>query len=941
MSIEAIVPAVGSWIIRRQGEGREKSPGQVKRVLSSERGISLSVYWITEKLDDVISLDKVECGFRQGYEVWHSPESRYEVSLGLGTIISSRILGGRQQLLVDFSSEGYRLWMPWERLCFAKGPRFRFRHGDRGGPQSAERLRLRNLGHALELWNENTGALSRFDIDPLPHQIHLVHHILASGNLNWLIADDVGLGKTIEAGLLIAALRQRGAARRVLLVVPAGLTRQWQEDMKVKFGMDDFRIYGTDFHIAENTHWKMYDRVIASMDKLKGEEHLERILAAEQWDLVVFDEAHRLTRRQWGMKYERSDRYRLAEQLRKRTPALLMLSATPHQGRSDQFTALLELVRPEMADEFSNLELDSSILSQMVFRNRKSDVTDMDGNFVFHGQTSRMIQVDSNPDFRELEQLLQSYIQQGYNAADRMPGQRAKAIGFVMTVYRKLAASSVVALRKALMRRLARLKSSGLAAGLLQDVDDRYIGEWEESVETSREEFFAGEIDRLRMLVDMCASVQEEDLKMSAFLEEIVAPVLQQNLEERILIFTEYRGTQDYIFEQLTARFGAGKVHIVNGSMNVDERLQSIANFENEGQFLVSTEAGGEGINLHRRCHLLVNYDLPWNPMRLAQRIGRLYRYGQQRHVLAFNLQGVESADELIVAKMYERLNQVAKDMAQVDSATSENLVSDIVGQLAGLIDVEEILEAARSADLQRTEDRIEDALKRARESSDLQQALFQHAVSYDPNEMRTAFSVSMAHLRAFTFGMVELMGGSVRDSRHYPGRVWRLEPSETISAAIPGLGRESLITFDRELRGDPQTILLDMDHSLVKWLLEVARSYDFEGLTAPIALHGADHVITGMLRWQDERGQRLRQEFVAVSVGSNNEIQINPKQFSEWLLAPALVPASLGDIGHTHAVRAIVDSAMDTILADRSNRHLHPESREWVSATWCTRPVT
>ena len=938
MAIESIAPAVGGWVIARNGDGREQRPGQILKVMRSNDRISLTIRWLAEGREDVIALDRVECGLRRGFDVWHVPENRHEATFGLGTVIDKRSLGGRQQLLVDFAAEGLRAWVPWERLRFVKGPAFRFKHADKGGDEAAERLRLRNLAYALELWNENTGALSKFDIDPLPHQIHLVHHILASGNFNWLIADDVGLGKTIEAGLLIAALRQRQVARRILVVVPAGLTRQWQEDLKFKFGLDDFLIYGADFQINDHAHWKMYDRVIASMDKLKGEGHLAQILSAEPWDLIVFDEAHRLTRRQWGMKFERSDRYRLAERLRDRTPSLLMLSATPHQGRSDQFTALLELLRPELVDEFANLEVDASVLSRMVFRNRKSDVTDMDGNFVFYGQTSRMVQVDSSPELRELERQLHAYLQQGYNAADRASGQQGYAIGFVMTVYRKLAASSIVTLQKALVRRLARLQSVGMAEAARQaGLDDRFAGEYEESLDTPRDEFFTGEVERLKTLVEECRVAAENDCKMMAFLDEIVAPILHGNPEERILIFTEYRGTQDYIVEELARRYGAGKVHVVNGSMDVDERRQSIATFENDGQFLVSTEAGGEGINLHRRCHILVNYDLPWNPMRLAQRIGRLYRYGQKLHVLAFNLQGVASADDLIVSKMYERLEQVAKDMAQVDDATSEKLVRDIVGELAELVDVEDILEEARTAGVSRTAERIEDALRRARESSELQRALFQHAVSYDGDALRAAFPMSMEHLRSFVFGMVLNLGGGVGESRRYPGKAWRLMLPDSVAAAIPGLAREPLVTFDRELIQEPHMISLDMDHALVRRLIAQARDYDFQGLTAPIRLDGFGHVVTGMLRWQGERGQRLRQEFMAVGLDASGKASVNPREFSDWLLGPAqTMPMPLGAKQRTEEVRAAADETLDGALAERSNRNLHPESREWLTAAWC-----
>ena len=341
--------------------------------------------------------------------------------------------------------------------------------------------------------------------------------------------------------------------------------------------------------------------MIASLDKIKGVDHLARILNADVCDLVIFDEAHRLTRRQWGMKYERSDRYRLAEALRARTDNMVFLSATPHQGRADQFTALLELLRPELADAYANLELDSTVLSQMVFRNRKSDVTDIDGNFVFHGQTSRMVQVKTSPELREVERQLQAYLRKGYDAADSAGGQQAKAIGFVMTVYRKLAASSIVTLQKALVRRLARLQAKRVDEIIQQSgIDERYAGEWEEAQDGGRDEFFAGEIERLKMLVEECAVAAEEDEKMKAFLESIVAPILVKVPDERILIFTEYRGTQDYIVSQLALLYGADKVHVVNGSMNVDERRESIAKFERDGQFLVSTEAGGEGINLGR-----------------------------------------------------------------------------------------------------------------------------------------------------------------------------------------------------------------------------------------------------------------------------------------------------------------------------------------------------
>ncbi|QOW20221.1 DEAD/DEAH box helicase family protein [Lysobacter ciconiae] len=939
---EYLIPANGAWVVAKATS--EKTPGVVMASHSSERGVSLTVNWLGKSQRDVVPLRDLECGFKPGYEVLHVPASSFETSLGYGVVHSIRQLGGRTQVLVDFHEDGARIWVPWERLRFIKGARFRFRTGDQGGPDAAERLRLRNLAHALVLWNENTGSLSHFDIDPLPHQIHLVHHILSSGNLNWLIADDVGLGKTIEAGLLIAALRQRNVARRVLLVVPAGLTRQWQEDLKYKFGLDDFLIYGSDFNISDTTHWKLYDRVIASLDKVKVDDHLARLKEAEPWDLIIFDEAHRLTRRQYGMKYQKSDRFELAEALRQRTRNVLMLTATPHQGNQSQFQALLELLRPELKAQFSLLGIDSSVLSKMVFRNRKSDVTDIDGNFVFHGQTSRMVQVDSSPELVELEAQLRSYLKLGYSAAEHLGKGRGGAIGFVMTVYRKLAASSIRTLQLALMRRLVRLTSQAALAATLDDgfMEERYSGEYEETkvaAQETREEFFVGETERLKTLIEVCRAAGEDDQKMQAFLERVIAPITRENPDERVLIFTEYRGTQDYIVEQLQQQYGASKVDVINGGMNVEERRAAIARFEGDGQFLVSTEAGGEGLNLHRRCHLLVNYDLPWNPMRLAQRIGRLYRYGQEHHVVAFNLQGVNSADDLVVSNMYARLDQVAADMAGVDQTSSENLVSDIVGELASLLDVEEILEQASRAGVQRTQENIEDAMRRARETSELQRKLFQHAVSYDADEMRSGFRVGALHLQAFVLGMVRLLGGNVGESRRFPGAAWLLDVPA--AAGLPRLGRDGRITFDRELRAESTPVeLLDLDHPFVAALMERARSYDFQGLTAAAELPGFSHVVTAMLRWQDERGLRLRQEFHAIAVDRQGALHANPQQVADWLLTPIhTVPCEI-DRAVTNGIHTGVESFIDAQLARRSNANLHPENREWLSAAWCSEPT-
>ena len=226
------------------------------------------------------------------------------------------------------------------------GPDLLFRRGGPVAEKGAERVALHVIAQALAKWNEATGALDRLDIDPLPHQISLVHRILNSGQTNWLIADDVGLGKTIEVGLLLAALERRQKIRRILLVVPSSLTQQWKEEMLLKFDRR-FRIYGSDFRVSDPGEWGLYEKVIVSLDLAKPRNAEDdgsdlnsafgMLLAAGPWDVIVFDEAHRLSRDERGRA---TLRFKLAQAFRQKTDALLLLTGTPHQGDQGKFRNL-------------------------------------------------------------------------------------------------------------------------------------------------------------------------------------------------------------------------------------------------------------------------------------------------------------------------------------------------------------------------------------------------------------------------------------------------------------------------------------------------------------------------------------------------------------------------------------------------------------------------
>lgn len=929
-----LIPVPGSWVRL----GKEEQFGRVLGFEIGNDGPRLHVEWMKPRRRDWAPLSKLRCGFQLGMDVQDVPYSRVRRPLGEGHVVETRELGGCGQVLVEIPALGQRIWMPYETLKQIKGVRHQFllpRAAEKG---DAERFRMRSLAHALELWNENTGSLSHLDIDPLPHQIHLVHHILASGNLNWMIADDVGLGKTIEVGMLLAALKQRGTFRRVLLVTPAGLTRQWQEELRQKFGMDDFQVYGHDFFVHDPRQWKLYDHVIGSVDRFKADEHKEALLAAGPWDLVIFDEAHRLSRRQWGRKLEASQRFRLAAELRNLTDSLLLLTATPHQGMQDKFQALLELLRPELKEEIEMLSLNPGILRDMVIRNNKADVTDAEGNFIFKGKTTRAIPVETSDEAREFDRALQTYLRRGY-AAGKTLGRQGIAIGFVMTVYRKLAASSAAAIHQALQRRLARLREELMNIEVDDEdeaPDQRYEGEWEEVQTGPERQFFRGETDLLQELISKSACLKENDGKVQTFVEGLVTSVLHGNPEEKVLVFTEYRATQNHIAEFLRQRFGEHKVNLIHGSQDYTERTAQIAHFEDQGQFLVSTEAGGEGINLQRRCHVMVNFDLPWNPMRLVQRIGRLYRYGQDRRVVVFNVHAPQTLDAEIMELMYARLARVVDDMAVLGGEFNEELADDILGQMADVLEVEDILERAIDTEIARTQERIDEAVRKAREAVAKQRELFEYVTGYDPGETRYELNVTSDHLQAFVEGMFSHLGIEVVDRLH-KGAVWDIRVPDNLTSELPGRRTRMRITFDRVWGATrPDIQMMDLQSPLMQLLLRRAKAYGFGGLVVPLTgIRGAG-VLTAILRWQNDQGRRMRQEYTVARVGEDGRVDTNPQEFADWLLRPAVDGDTLPEKAMAKNWFQAAENSTDRRLGDVSNTDLHPENRQWVSGGWC-----
>ena len=706
--------------------------GQIGRVVDYRQGSGApEVHVETREGRRWVETRLVTNGFALGQQVEHDSQGAGRALLGTGKVKSMRVLGAIDQILVQFHESGETRWLPWQHFRAVMPTEFRIDQRWTGNhPDHAERARLRILAKTLENWDASTGAFGRLDIDPLPHQLAVAQRVVTASTTRWLIADDVGLGKTIEVGLILHALERRDRCRRVLIVCPANLVQQWKDEMRLKFDRL-FEIYGANFNPETANEMRLRDQVVVSIDLAKREEHRAMLLAAGRWDVIVFDEAHRLGRSDSG---ERTERFRLAEALRDRAPTFLLLTATPHQGKTGRFAALLELVRPDLAAEIAHISVDPSIVGEIVIRNQKTRVTDARGELLFRGHDTQRVSIHVDAAMHRFVEALREYLVRGYNIAQRRGGA-TRAIGFVMTTYRKLASSSIAAIERALRQRLERLRGPERAAtgpSVEQMLD---MGELEgnDAVADLRAlyeqpAFFAEEADMIAGLLRLAEAARPHDGKLHAFLNDIVAPILARG--ESLLVFTEYRATQAYLQQAIAAlRPGIGAVELINGSMSLEEKMAAVTRFnDRRARVLVSTEAGAEGFNLHRSCHVMVNYDLPWNPSRLVQRIGRLYRYGQQRRVQVFNIQSDDGFDNEALALMLERVEAIARDLASVAHENREALEADILGELLSNIDMEAILERAATMSIQRTEAEVAEAIAAAERARELEASILSYA---------------------------------------------------------------------------------------------------------------------------------------------------------------------------------------------------------------------
>lgn len=581
-------------------------------------------------------------------------------------------------------------------------------------------------------------AVSVSQIDPLPHQIDGVYYyILKHPRIRFLLADDPGAGKTIMAGLVLKELKQRGLVNRVLIVVPGHLKDQWIREMKEKF-CETFRVIDRaviDASWGRNV-WLEESQAITSMDFAKQDDVMLS-LADAKWDLVIVDEAHKLAAYQYGENIKKTQRYKLGELLSKNSTFLLFLTATPHRGDPSNFRLLLDLLEPGLFS--TNAILMKSIENRdnpLFLRRLKEDLKTFDGKPIFPPRKVKTIKYRLSDDEKRLYNAVTQYVEKYYNKALEIEEEtRKRNITFALLILQRRLASSVRAVRKSLERRRDKLQELLKQGKLIQEVG--YISEFdlEDMPEIERwkiEEELLGkltssqtldelkeEIERLEELIKLAKEVEKKEIETKLNeLKKVMEIEGLREKREKLLVFTESKDTLDYLVEKLSS-WGYG-VTSIHGGMNLDRRIAAEHEFKERAQIMVSTEAGGEGINL-QFCWLMVNYDIPWNPNRLEQRMGRVHRYGQQFEVHIYNLVAVDTKEGRILEKLLSKLEIIGEQVGKVFDVVGDVISAYLpTGKTLQDLMIEAITNKRSLDDILKDFERVpdEEAIRKAKEAA-------------------------------------------------------------------------------------------------------------------------------------------------------------------------------------------------------------------------------
>lgn len=546
-------------------------------------------------------------------------------------------------------------------------------------------------------------ALSVARVDPLPHQLEAVYdYFMKLPRIRFLLADDPGAGKTIMAGLLLKELKLRGLVKRVLIITPAALSFQWQREMKDKF-RENFDVVRGDVLRANygSNPFQDKDQVVTSISWVSVIDAAKSSLLRSNWDLIIVDEAHKLSAYSSDKK---TYAYKLGEELFDRTDHLLLMTATPHKGDPDNFRLFLELLDRDVYGDIKSLE-DAMQRKEAPFylrRTKEALVTFPDSEtgqsekiFTKRDVKTTTFQIDL--DEADLYQELTRYVEDQSIKAAQLDSARGRALGFTMAMLQRRFASSIYALRRSLQRMQDKRQSilddpekyrrEQMEKKKPEDFDDlpeaeqaKIIEELEGVVASVDPAALREEIQELGSLIDSAIELERREVesKLSRLKDELVLRGIFDDPTTKLLIFTEHKDTLDYLVEKL--REWGLSVTQIHGGMHVGDRdtpgtrIYAEREFKESAQVMVATEAAGEGINL-QFCWFMINYDLPWNPMRLEQRMGRIHRYGQTKDCLILNFVSTNTREGRVLDKLLSKL-------AEISAELGTDHVFDVVGEM-------------------------------------------------------------------------------------------------------------------------------------------------------------------------------------------------------------------------------------------------------------------
>lgn len=878
---------------------------------------------------------------------------RYES--GVGEVLRVQETGGLYIADVVFEQQsGRRLeTLPVSRLAHAASPWDRLRAGHY---DDARDFLLRQLAWQFALGNSG-GELSNARTALLPHQILLTHDLIKMQRRRLLVADDVGLGKTIETGMVIRELIARGESQRVLIIAPAGLVKNWQRELRDCFRLE-FEILGIDFQDYAPTSWENHHRVVASIDTLKRPQRMARLLAGPKWDLIVFDEAHHLTRLRYGSKVQATQNYKLADALRGHTRDLLFLSATPHQGDAYQFWSLINLLDDQLFDSPEAMENHRGLLNRVIIRRTKREVTDANGRPLF---VRRQVTTERfEPALREQRfyEKLTSYLRDGYHSAgmgqSARPSRDQRAIGFVMVAFQKMMSSSPRAIRQALRRRLLvllvrqqielekqrRIQSTpDLAERVLRLQDEmRAIAKEIYALATSRatdaqaDTCIAQIRERtLKKLIEADeetawsldsdeegddgiyadAEIPDETVKVRELLrlvpegvdrkfeklEGIVSKLRLENPRERFVIFTQYRETLEFLKIELGRIVGPDLVVTIKGGP-LEDKIAAVEEFweEDGARFLISTSAGGEGINL-QIARVLFNYDLPWNPMAVEQRIGRIHRFGQKEVSQVYNLVAKDTVEEHIYSLLWQKLEQIAKAVGKTDPETGEPLEdfrTDILGFIGSTPNYQQLFKQALiDRDYTRTSRELDRMMQTAQKARTALADLSQDITHFNLEQYRRiSGQFHLRQLGEWCREAVLRLGGSAMPN----GEFWQIITPDCLKGVSTVGGRYDCVTFDRELATRKKgSELFGIGHPFIDALIRYLQNSPFAAEVAclPGEVGGAIVEARYRVTW-DRADKGAFSGIVIVSVNGTAKVEELSRDPGRFSMPP---PAASADV--------------------------------------------